>query len=108
VLSGHALAMERMRWAERYKPKVPRKWRLCRFCKDHLEDAIHAMFVCKHPPLLAIRTDFYQKLFADHPELRGVYDDPGLFFKDLLVKEKIIGLLGKLAYEVFEIFYSEP
>ncbi|KAJ6459775.1 hypothetical protein C8R47DRAFT_959130, partial [Mycena vitilis] len=46
VLSGHALAMERMGWSERYKVEVPRKWRLCRFCKDHLEDAIHAMFVC--------------------------------------------------------------
>ncbi|KAJ7478117.1 hypothetical protein FB451DRAFT_957950, partial [Mycena latifolia] len=33
VLSGHALAMERMRWAERYKDPVPSKWRLCRFCK---------------------------------------------------------------------------
>ncbi|KAJ7263156.1 hypothetical protein B0H12DRAFT_974646, partial [Mycena haematopus] len=32
VLSGHALAMERMRWAERYKAQVPKKWRLCRFC----------------------------------------------------------------------------
>ncbi|KAJ7135938.1 hypothetical protein C8R44DRAFT_537125, partial [Mycena epipterygia] len=46
VLSGHALAMERMRWSERYKPQVPCKWRLCRFCKDHLEDTIHALFVC--------------------------------------------------------------
>jgi hypothetical protein len=108
VLSGHALAMERMRWAERYKDPVPRKWRLCRFCKDHLEDAIHAMFVCKHVPVVAIRTVFFQKLFAEHPDLRGLYNDPGLLFKDLLVKEDIVGLLGKLAYESFEIFYSEP
>jgi hypothetical protein len=108
VLSGHALAMERMRWSERYKLQVPRKWRLCRFCKDHLEDAIHAMFMCKHTPLVDIRTTFFEKLFTTHPELRGVYSDPGPFFKDLLVKEKIIGLLGKLAYEIFEVFYSEP
>ncbi|KAJ7089796.1 hypothetical protein B0H15DRAFT_885058, partial [Mycena belliarum] len=46
VLSGHSLAMERMRWSERYKPQVPTKWRLCRFCKTHLEDSIHALFVC--------------------------------------------------------------
>jgi hypothetical protein len=108
VLSGHALAMERMRWAERYKPQVPKKWRLCRFCTDHLEDAIHALFVCKHGPLVEIRAVFFQKLFITYPELRGVYSDPGLFFKDLLVKEKIIGLLGKLAYDVFEVFYSAP
>ncbi|KAJ6461825.1 hypothetical protein C8R47DRAFT_1202348 [Mycena vitilis] len=35
-------------------------------------------------------------------------DDPGLFFKTLLIKEKILGLLGKLAYEIFEVFYNEP
>jgi hypothetical protein len=31
---------------------------------------------------------FFQKFFATYPELQGVYDDPGLFLKDLLVKEK--------------------
>jgi hypothetical protein len=60
--------------AERYKDPVPRKWCLCRFCKDHLEDAIHAMFVCKHVLVVAIRTVFFQKLFAEHPELWGLYN----------------------------------
>ncbi|KAJ6489574.1 hypothetical protein C8R47DRAFT_977892 [Mycena vitilis] len=108
VLSGHALAMERMRWAERYKPQVPRKYRLCRFCKDRLEDSIHALFVCTHPPLQQIRYVFFQKVFETYPDLRGAHSDPGLFFKDILVKDKTIGLLGKLAYEILEIFYSEP
>ncbi|KAJ6464118.1 hypothetical protein C8R47DRAFT_992124 [Mycena vitilis] len=67
VLSGHALAMERMRWSERYKPAVPYKWRLCRFCQDHLEDAIHALFVCDHPPLVVLRTTFFEKLFSTYP-----------------------------------------
>ncbi|KAJ6465030.1 hypothetical protein C8R45DRAFT_771693, partial [Mycena sanguinolenta] len=108
VLSGHALAMERMRWSERYKKKVPKKWRLCRFCKDHLEDTVHALFVCKHQPLLSMRTQFFHKFFIEYPDLRGKYDDPGLFFKDALVKDKTIGLLGKLAYDILEVFYSEP
>ena len=100
--------MERMRWAEHYKDQVPKKWRLCRFCKDHLEDIIHALFVCNHPPLQQIRSVFFKKFFTTYPELQGVYDDPGLFFKDLLVKEKTIGVLGKLAYDILEVFYSEP
>ncbi|KAJ7703812.1 hypothetical protein B0H14DRAFT_3526834 [Mycena olivaceomarginata] len=66
------------------------------------------MFVCKHVLVVAIRTVFFQKLFAEQPELQGLYDDPGLLFKDLLVKHNIIGLLGKLVYKSFEIFYSEP
>ncbi|KAJ7689275.1 hypothetical protein B0H17DRAFT_897896, partial [Mycena rosella] len=79
VLSGHALAMERMRWSERYKPQVPKKWRLCRFCEDHLEDAVHATFVCKQSLRVEIRNAFFEKLFKTHPELHGVYSDPGLF-----------------------------
>jgi hypothetical protein len=66
------------------------------------------MFVCKHVPVAAIRTVFFRKLFAEHPELWGLYDDPGLLFKDRLVKEDIVGLLGELVYESFEVFYSEP
>ncbi|KAJ7118019.1 hypothetical protein C8R43DRAFT_960516 [Mycena crocata] len=108
VLSGHSLAMERMRWAERYKDQVPKKWRLCRFCRDHLEDAIHAMFMCKYNPLIELRKVFYEELFKTLPELRGVYTDAGLFFKDLLVKEETIALLAKLAYDSFEVFYAEP
>jgi hypothetical protein len=103
VLSGHALAMEWMRWAENYKNQVPKKWHLCRFCKDHLEDIVHAFFVCKHPPLQQIRSVFFQKFFAKYPELQGLYDDPGLFLKDILIKDKTIGLLGKLAYNIFEV-----
>ncbi|KAJ6583046.1 hypothetical protein DFH09DRAFT_911789, partial [Mycena vulgaris] len=82
--------------------------RLCQFCKDYLEDAIHAMFVCKHTPLWELRKVFFEKLFTKFPELRGAYSDPGLFFKDLLVKSETIRLLGKLAYKTFEVFYSEP
>ncbi|KAJ7101673.1 hypothetical protein C8R44DRAFT_946212 [Mycena epipterygia] len=56
----------------------------------------------------AMEQKFFEKLFTTLPNLRGVYSDPGLFFKDLLVKPEIIGLLGKLAYEIFEIFYITP
>jgi hypothetical protein len=51
---------------------------------------------------------FFQKFFTTYPELQGVYDDPGVFFKDLVVKEKTIGLLGKLAYDILEVLYSKP
>jgi hypothetical protein len=51
---------------------------------------------------------FFQKFFTTYPELQGAYDGPGVFFKNLLVKEKTIGLLGKLVYDIREGFYSEP
>ncbi|KAJ6465734.1 hypothetical protein C8R45DRAFT_752045, partial [Mycena sanguinolenta] len=38
LLSGHALASERMTWADRDRPEaVPEQWRLCRFCKICIE-----------------------------------------------------------------------
>ncbi|KAJ7040021.1 hypothetical protein C8F04DRAFT_1178374 [Mycena alexandri] len=71
-----------------YDPPVLPLWRILSdpdwSAFNLLEDAIHAMFVCKHPPLLVIRAEFYQKFFGSYPELRGKYSDPGLFFKDIL------------------------
>ncbi|KAJ7814947.1 hypothetical protein B0H14DRAFT_2309802, partial [Mycena olivaceomarginata] len=58
VLSSHSLAVERRRWTERGKPIVPREWRLCRFCKDSVEDPAHAMFLCDHPELRQVRESF--------------------------------------------------
>ncbi|KAJ7323585.1 hypothetical protein DFH08DRAFT_817622 [Mycena albidolilacea] len=81
---------------------------LVQILQGPLEDIIHTLFVCKHPPLQQIRSAFFQKFFTTYLELRGVYDDPGVFFKDLLVKEKMIGLLGKLANDILEVFYSKP
>lgn len=45
-LSGHALAVERLRWAERRRPFIPRGNRLCRLCGIDIEDEAHAMFAC--------------------------------------------------------------
>jgi hypothetical protein len=41
---------------------------------------------------------FFQKFFTTYPELQGVYDDPGVFFKDLVVKEKTIHYVPPSAY----------
>lgn len=108
VLSSNVLAMERMRWAERYKPQVPEMWRLCRFCKTYLEDPVHALFVCSHIPLVDIRNNFLAELSKTLPDMRDQYTDAGLFFKDLLIQPKVIGLVAKLAFDIVEVFKSEP
>jgi hypothetical protein len=59
--------------------------------------------------LIDLRNTFYTSLFSTLPALSDAnYTDPGLFFKDRLIKPEIIGLLGKLAYDILEVFYSEP
>ncbi|KAJ6603153.1 hypothetical protein B0H10DRAFT_1957894 [Mycena sp. CBHHK59/15] len=97
LLSGHALASERMTWGECYRPEpVPEQWRLCRFCKVAVEDPVHALLA------------FFEQLFNVLPDLKGKYTDPGLFFRDLISRRKTIVLLAKFTYDVLEIFYSTP
>jgi hypothetical protein len=38
MFSSHGLAVERLKWQERYRAPVPRDWRLCRFCRRRVED----------------------------------------------------------------------
>ncbi|KAF8129699.1 hypothetical protein K438DRAFT_1427489, partial [Mycena galopus ATCC 62051] len=109
LLSGHALASERMTWADRDRPEpVPEKWRLCRFCKICVEDTVHALFGCKHPALIDIRRVFYSRLFATFPDLKAKYTDAGLFFRDLFSRRETTSLLAKYSYDVLEIFYATP
>ncbi|KAJ7453105.1 hypothetical protein FB451DRAFT_1281702, partial [Mycena latifolia] len=85
LLSGHALASERMTWGERYRPEsVPAQWRLCRFCKVCIEDldltsrrktlallakyAYDVLEVFYATPMLTINQAFYRQIAADpHP-----------------------------------------
>ncbi|KAJ7461634.1 hypothetical protein FB451DRAFT_1095967 [Mycena latifolia] len=109
LLSGHALASERMTWGERYWPEsVPAQWRLCRFCKVCIEDPVHALFGCKHLPLLELRRAFFARLFHSLPDMKGKYTDAGLFFRDLISRRKTLALLAKYAYDVLEVFYATP
>jgi hypothetical protein len=56
MFSSHALAVERLRWKERYRATVPREWRLCRFCRVCVEDEVHALLQCRgHDDLAPIR-----------------------------------------------------
>ncbi len=47
LMSAHTLGIEVLRWKERYRPFVPRRWRLCRFCRVMVEDEPHALFECR-------------------------------------------------------------
>ncbi|KAE9406920.1 hypothetical protein BT96DRAFT_954712 [Gymnopus androsaceus JB14] len=47
IMSCHALSIERLRYAERYRPLIPRNWRLCCFCQTGIEDECHALLTCE-------------------------------------------------------------
>ncbi|KAJ7588859.1 hypothetical protein C8J56DRAFT_1004387 [Mycena floridula] len=81
MLSGHALAMERMRWTERRRRPIPREWRLCRLCLVGQEDVVHALVL---------------------------FLDPGLFLRALMAERETIDLVAKFCYDVLKIFYARP
>lgn len=65
---AHTLGVEVLRWDERYRPRTPREWRLCRFCGMDVETEAHALLICDaHPnlaPACALFLDDMQRVVA--------------------------------------------
>ncbi|KAJ6515587.1 hypothetical protein C8R45DRAFT_888502 [Mycena sanguinolenta] len=108
-LSAHRLGIEVLRYGERYRDKMPREWRLCRFCHDAVESEAHALFGCTaNPDLMELRRDFLQdiyKLLPDFPRVWGTIDAFLLALvhcHDFNVTQR----LAKLTFEVFEVYGS--
>ena len=76
MLSSHSLAVERLRYQERYRPAVPHPWRLCRFCRLEVEDEVHALLKCQaRSELLGLRAAFTQdvtSLIGEMPSRHGL------------------------------------
>ena len=66
MMSTHALAVERLRYQERYRAPIPHQSRLCRFCRSAVEDEVHALLQCElQPELVAIcNSNFCQDIVA--------------------------------------------
>ncbi|KAJ7598036.1 hypothetical protein C8J56DRAFT_772391, partial [Mycena floridula] len=108
MLSGHGLAMERMRWGERYKPIVPREWRLCRFCVQGQEDVVHALLLCSEPQVMEHHRRFMEDLNLCLPGFCHRFLDPGLFLRALVAEREMVDMVTKFCYDVLQRFYSVP
>jgi hypothetical protein len=76
MLSDHGLAVERLRRAERGRPPVPRERRVCRLCRDGVEDEIHAMLVCDGDvELTRLRGEFMAKTEQEVPGITMWHED---------------------------------
>ena len=108
MFSSHDLAIERLRWRERYRDPVPREWRLCRFCRASVEDEVHALLECCHAPrLLELREEMRREVAAVLP---GFYWHPDLRIQLLrLLHDKRLPVpIAKFIFNVLSVFYSEP
>ncbi len=111
LMSSHVLAVEVLRWSERYRPYIPRDWRLCRFCRVAVEDEQHALLVCATAPgLVCLRRKFFVDILRVCPQLLVAWnalgnDDRLACLLQLPAAEP---LLAQFVHNVFEIFRSVP
>ncbi|KAJ7584990.1 hypothetical protein C8J56DRAFT_788879, partial [Mycena floridula] len=108
MLSGHGLAMERMRQGKCYKPIVPREWRLCRFCVQGQKDMIHTLLLCSEPQVMEHRKRFMEDLNLCLPGFCQQFLDPGLFLRALVAERETVDIVAKFCYDVLQRFYSVP
>jgi hypothetical protein len=108
MLSTHGLAVERLRWRERYRAPVPRDWRLCRFCRSHVEDEGHALLECvSHPDLEGLRDVFRVAVHTLIPEFQWPRDISGQL-RDLLQEKRLAIPLAKFIFDITNVFYASP
>ena len=116
MASEHPLAVERLRYNERYRPHVPRQWRLCRLCVRKngidgadIEDECHALWECTSEERLTLRRDtFLDEAFGIWPSLRHIYTSstPGVWTQTLLENTQLLCCFPKFVFDVFDIFQS--
>ncbi|KAJ3926417.1 MAG: hypothetical protein NXY57DRAFT_905660, partial [Lentinula lateritia] len=107
VTGNHQLAVERLRWNERNRPRIIREHRICRICKCSVEDPAHVLFECKgSTELIKLRDSFMQKVISELPQYAKSYSNAWMLFRILLAETRITELFAKLAYDVLEVVYN--
>ncbi|KAJ7694012.1 hypothetical protein B0H14DRAFT_3530891 [Mycena olivaceomarginata] len=111
LLGDHNLSVERLRYGTRYRKPVPRKFRLCRFCRGAVEDEVHALFDCvTEPRLIELRANFLGSLATRDPGLRALYGSiPNYeFLLQVISSRKAVQIFAKHIYLVLCVFQDTP
>jgi hypothetical protein len=107
LLADHSLAEVQLRYAEHHRALVPRNWRLCRFCKNEIEDPPHAMFGCNgSSEIIALRTAFLASVFdlCHSLHMNALSATPDSFFTLAISHRPISDILAKFAYDILQVF----
>ncbi|KAK0436163.1 hypothetical protein EV421DRAFT_2022243 [Armillaria borealis] len=86
LTASHGLGVERGRWVKIQNSSihVPRAFRLCRLCRDDVEDEMHVLFVCTDGELDELRVAFLAEVWNRFPALRHASSTPMSLFHTLL------------------------
>ncbi|KAJ7137429.1 hypothetical protein C8R43DRAFT_893660 [Mycena crocata] len=107
LLSDHNLSIERLRYPARYRQRIPREERLCRFCLAEVEDEAHALLECQaHIPLVQMREAFLAAVFEIDAKLEEAFDCMNHldFLRRLLCSRGAITWVAKYVCDVLAIF----
>ena len=110
MFSSHGLAIERLRWAERYRPTVPREWRLCRLCLTQVEDEVHALMDCqgdRSRQLVLIRDVMRRDVHEIVPDFQWHLDSHTLL--QFLIHDRRLSIpIADFVFKVLTHFDSVP
>ncbi len=72
---GHYSSGEEvLRWREHYREFVPRKWRLCQFCRLSVEDEVHALLSCTGH--IGLQYRFFMEVTSIIPTFHELHTSP--------------------------------
>ncbi|KAK0447716.1 hypothetical protein EV421DRAFT_1787771 [Armillaria borealis] len=112
VMSSYIFAVEVLRWRERYRKFVPRKWRLCRFCRLSVEDEVHALLSCTgHIELMHRRDRFFTEVTAIVPTFHELRTSPCTGLEQLWFLMRVPDLrytFAKYVHDVLDFFATVP
>lgn len=111
LLSSHNLALERMRWSERYHDRVPRELRLCRLCANAVESPEHALLLCTgSEELIALREAFLTSIEPCLPSIKDSISPRTAVHnvQQILFREDTIQRAARFVYEVLEMYDKIP
>ncbi|KAJ7081357.1 hypothetical protein B0H15DRAFT_786529, partial [Mycena belliarum] len=108
-LSSHTLAIEILRYKERYRQRTPRAFRFCRFCLLAVESESHALLGCmSNGALISLRKAFLQDVYAvvHVPDLPRIWTSVDVFLLALARARsfEVTKRLAKYTFDVFEVY----
>lgn len=109
LLSSHCLAIERLRWSDRYHPApVDRMNRICRLCSNSVESPEHTMLLCDGSlAVQRLRNNFLGVIYKELPWLGPRNENNSIHMLRRIVSERsTIDLTAKYVFDVLSIFDS--
>ncbi|KAF9025972.1 hypothetical protein BDZ89DRAFT_1092516 [Hymenopellis radicata] len=116
--SEHRVALTRLICSDHdlaRRKRIPREWRLCRFCGAAVETEAHALLACKKSvALVDVRLRFWDDVRSSYGEVWGMLASGGYHGEDedtLMVLVCSVGLhqrFARFVFDVFEVYAAAP